>query len=806
MDQVTHELRMALRGLLRRPAVSALVIATLAVGLAANAALFSAFDALMLRSMDYPHQERLVRAWQTSPQTDAFDRSTVSPADLRDWQAGASAFDALVGLEWWDANVQGRELPERAQGFKVSPAFFDALGVVPALGRGFRADEGDPARRQVVVIGDGLWKRSFGADPALVGQSVTLDGEAFTVVGIAPPGFHFPEGAELWAPLVLASDAPRDRHSLAVIGRLAAGVPLEQGQAQLAALTARLAQDHPQTNALREAVVVDLQRGYEDVGLRGVMAIWQASALFLLLIACVNVANLTLARATERQGELAVRLALGAARGRIVRQLVAEGLVSAAVAAVASVPLTVLATRAMREAMPASIVRFLPGWSGIDVDGRTLGFTLVLGCLAMLAFSAWPAIRASRTSPAETLRLGGRGASGTRQRGRNVLVVAEVAAALTLVVGAGLAVRTAQRFMDGPLGFDPDRLLTFSVSLPEADYGADAQRRSGFVRAAEERLRELPGVVAVTAANLLPARGSNSSRKVFVEGAAAIAPEAAPIADSRIVSPTYFVAMGIPLVSGRELRASDSADGEPVAVVSRSFAERHWPGQDPLGRRFRVTQPDAPAVTVVGVCGDVIHHWFARRDYPTFYRPAEQSAPYDVTFAVRTSGDPAPLADAARKAIAAVDPALPASDLMTMRQAIVRGTIGLQFGAGVMGVIAVVALLLAVSGIYGVMAYRVALREGEFGVRMALGASARDLLGLTLRQASALAGIGVAIGLVLAGLLGQAMAGAFQGAVRPDAMAYVATPALLFAVALFAAWLPARAVLAIDPAKLLRSS
>lgn len=806
MDQVAHELRMALRGLLRRPAVSLLVVVTLAVGLAANATLFSAFDALLLRPMDYPHQDRLVRAWQRSPRTEHFDRSTLSPADFRDWQQAASAFDALVGLEWWSVNVQGEGgLPERVQGFQVSPAFFDVLGTPPALGRGFRPDEAEAAKRHVVVISDALWKRSFGGDPGLVGRSLLLDGVSHVVIGIAPPRFLFPEGAELWAPLSIAADAPRDRHYLSAIGRLAPGVSLEQGRAQLAAIAARLAQDHPQTNAGSEAVVVDLQVGYEDAGLRGVMAVWQAAALFLLLIACVNVANLTLARATERQGELAVRLALGAARGRIVRQLVTEGLVAAAAGAIVSLPLTLLATRAMRESMPADVQRFVPGWAGIDVDGRTFAFTLVIGGLAMLVFSAWPAIRASRTPAAETLRQGGRGASGVRQRGRNVLVVAEVACALALVVGAGLAWQTAQRFTQGPLGFDPDGLLTFAVSLPERDY-ADEAARAAFARRAAERLRALPGVDAVAIANVLPSRNDNSSRPVFIEGGPAVEPQRAPIADNRVVAPGYFAAMGIPVVGGRELRASDDESAERVVVVSRSFAQRHWPGLDPLGRRIRLGQPDAPVLTVVGVCGDVVHQWFARREYPTVYRPIDQAAPVQLTFGLRTAGPPEALVDGARQAITAIDSALPASGVNSMRQAIARSTIGLQFGVGVMGAIALVALLLAVSGIYGVMAYRVALREGEFGVRLALGASGRDLLRLTLRQAALLTGTGVAIGLGLSTLLGSAMVSAFQGAVRPDALAFVGLPALLFAVALCAAWLPARAVLAIDPSRLLRSS
>lgn len=808
MDQFLADVRFALRGMRRRPGVSLLTVATLAVGIAANATLFSILDALLLRPLDFPEIGRLVRLWESSPTAEAFDRSSVAPANFLDWkEQSAGAFSKLVALEWWEANVRGREAPERAQGFFVSPEFFDVVGTLPPLGRGFLAEEGQAARRHSVVLGDDLWRRSFAADPAILGRSVPIDGEAFTVVGVAPPGFRFPEGAELWAPLALSpAGAVRDRHYLSVIGRLAPGRSLREAASLMGIVAERLEQQHPATNLSRSVVVTDLQRGYEDIGLRGVLAVWQAAAAFLLLIACVNVANLTLARASEREGELAVRLALGARRGRVVRQLLTEGMLSALAAVALSAPLAWLATRELRAHMPAEIARFVPGWQNIDVDGRLLLFSILIACACTLLFGAWPALRASRPDLAETLKDGGRSgtAGARRQLGRNLLVAAEVASALALLVGAGLAVRSATRLLSGPQGYDPDGMLTLQVTLPEARY-QDPQSRRVFTREVAARLAAVPGAERVALANVLPARGSNTSRPVLVEGALPPASGEAPGADLRLVSAGFFETLGIPLLAGRGIQASDDQDALPVAVVSRSMAERFWPGQDPLGRRFRAGSADAPLLTVIGVCGDVIHHWFARRNYPTFYQPYLQAPSAYMMFAVRVQGEPEALGVGVRKAVAAVDPDQPAHDVMSMRRAISRSTIGLQYGAAVMGVFGALALLLAVSGIYGVMAYRVSLREAEYGIRMALGASSGDLLRLTLGQASRLTALGIAAGLALAFGLGRAMESAFAGAVEPDPASFLAFSATLAACSLLAAWIPARRALAADPSRLLRS-
>src|SRR5262249_40747397 len=396
--RVLADARFALRGLSKRPGLTLLVVVTLAVGLAANAAIFATVNALLLRPLPFPNLPRLVRLWESAPGADAYAQDTVGPANVRGWEAqSAGVLEDLVALEWWDANVRGRDVAERVQGYHVSPRFFETLGVAPQAGRGFLAGEGRPGNDRRVVIGHDLWQRAFGADRGLVGRTVVVDGEAHVVVGIAPRGFHFPYGAELWAPLALpATGRPRDRHELAVIARLAPGRSLDDAVKTMTLVGQRLQRDHPDTNAQRGVVVEGLQRGYEDPASRPLLTTWQLAAAVVMLIACVNVANLLLARGAERQRELALRVALGAGRGQILLQLPVEGLTTTALAVALSVPLTVWAARQLREHMPAEIARFVIGWDTIGFDAPTFAFAAALGVLATLAFTLVPALRASR--------------------------------------------------------------------------------------------------------------------------------------------------------------------------------------------------------------------------------------------------------------------------------------------------------------------------------------------------------------------------------------------------------------------------
>lgn len=810
-DHLFADIRLALRSMWRQRAVSFLLVVTLGLGLGANIAMFTILDAMLLRPLDFPNLDRLVRIWETSPSSDAFDQWNLSPANFLDFrEQSKGTLDTLVALEYWNANLRGNDTPERVSGFKVSPGFFQSLGVKLDSGRGFLGEEGNAGAAPSVVIGHGLWQRAFGGDASVVGRSVVMDGVGYTVVGIAGQGFQFPEGAEIWSPLVLPAPgaASRDQRFLTSIGFLKPGASLDGVRAELSTIAKRLEMAHPNVNKARTVRVETLTRGFEDQGLRPVLGFFQLGAGLVLLIACINVANFLLARGAERRREIAVRQALGAAKSRILRQLLTEGLVTAIMAMIVALPTAALAARAMKDMMPVEIARFLNGWSSIDLDGRAALFGLGLATLSALLFSLAPARRASNPDLTDALKEGGRASTegASRQRGRSALVVSQIAAALALVLVASLAARSAWTLIEGPQGYDPENLLALNVSLPEGKY-EDQETRRTFVREAMARLSEMPGVSTVAATNVLPARNSNSGRRIRVEGDTAKQDSELPVADSRTVTPTFFETMKLPLYAGRAIDARDDAtEGAlQVAVVSRAFAERHWPGLDPLGRRFRAGDADTPMVTVIGVCGDVVHQWFGRRNYPTYYRPYAQEPRLGVTFAVRTSGDPEALAQDARRAVAAADPYQPAYAVWSMKRSIANATIGLRFVASIMTILSGLALLLALTGVYGVMAYRVSLRTLEIGVRRVLGASHGDVLRLTMGQAAWLTAGGLTLGGAAGLALSRLLSNLLQGAVTVDVWTVLGFSGLLAAAALLAAYIPARRSLSVDPARALRA-
>lgn len=811
MSHLAADLRSSLRSAWKRPGTTALMVGTLAVGLAANGIIFNFLDSLVLRAFAFPNADRLVRVWETGRDFDGIDRDNVAAANFLDWRehARGSAVGEIAAIDGWDLNLRGATVPERALGSKVSPRFFDMLAVKPASGRGFLPAEDQPGSEHRIVLGHALWLRSFGGEP-IVGKTVAVDGEPFEVVGIAPPGFNFPEGSEAWAPLVLpaAGEARRDVHNLSVMALPANGRTIDDVRAQLVLVAARLEKDHPETNTARGVDAAAFNVGFGDPVLPRIILIWQVGAVLVLLIACVNVTNLILARGAERQREMALRFALGAGRGRVIRQMMTEGAVTGLVAAIVSMPLVALGAQVVRDNMPADVLRFIPGWENLGADWRTLGFSAVLAVVATAVMSAVPALRASRADIQAGLRDGGRSVTvgASRQHGRNLLVVAQMAAALTLIATAAVALRSANSLLNGPQGYDPQGLLTFDVELTEKRYAA-AEDRALFARNAATRLSEIAGVTAVGVANVLPARGANTSRPVEMEGQPLAKNAEPPHVDARWIEPGYFDAMRLPILEGRGVEAGDEGDRLPVAIVSRSMANHFWAGDTAIGKRFRAVtkEGDGPWLTVVGICGDVVHHWFGTRNAPTYYRPLRQDPRFEIAFALRTSRDPDGLAAEARQALFAVDPDQPADNVKSMRRAIAQSTIGIQYIAGIMSAFGVLALILAVSGVYGVLSYRISLRTLEIGVRMALGASRQDVLRLTLGQALRLAAIGLTIGAGLAYAGGRILSSVLQGAVVADVAPLAAAAGALAGAALVAAWLPARRALAVSPATALRS-
>jgi putative ABC transport system permease protein len=806
MSTLWRDVKHALRSLLSSPGYTAIVVVTLALGIGANTAVFSLVDALVLRPFPIPDIDRLVMLWETVP-SQSEDRGRASPANFLDWKAQSTAFEELVALEWWDVNLTGEGDPERLQGTFASPRFFETLGVEAHLGRTLAADS-DSSGARTVVLSYQLFSRRFGSDPSVVGKSVRLNGEPFEVVGVAREGFDYPYGSELWAPLWLDAEtaALRDAHYLDVIGKLEPGGRVEDARAEMDVVAERLAREHPKENAGRGVRTLALARAVIDLGAPAFLAVWQSTTLFVLLIACVNVANLLLARGADRQKELSLQQALGAGRPRIVRQLLTESLVLSLAGAFLALPLAWFGMDLLRSGLPPEVQRFVVGWREIDLDLRLLAFTAAISLLTTLVFGLVPALRASRSDLTSALKEGGRGGSegAGRHRFRGFLVAGEVALALMLLIASGLCIRGTLRLAYGDHGYDPENLLTFEISLPERQYKEDEARRE-FYRSVVEGVRGIPGVVSADAANVLPSSGNNHSRAIDIEGRTIENPSERPLAHYRVITDGYFETLRIPRTAGRTFGTGDRKDTAPVAIVSEKFAERYWPGEDPIGRRFRAGTDEEPWLTVVGIVGDVLHDWFLREPQPTFYVPMEQQNRSGMLLAIRTLGEPEAITAAARTVVRRVDPDQPIYHTITMRQLRSERMIGVKYAAIVMGVMGIIALVLAAVGIYGMMAYSVSRRTHEIGLRVALGAGRSDVLRLTVGQALSITLSGVAIGLVLAYGAGRLMASNLFGVVRLEAATFVVLALVLGSVSLLAAYLPARRALAVDPASALRA-
>jgi putative ABC transport system permease protein len=808
MSDALRDVRLALRAQWRQPALAAVVVLTLALALAANATILAIVDALFIRPFPLPDVDRLVQVFGSEPRRDDFsDRASVAPADFLDYARESRVAERLIALEWWDANLTGTAEPERLQAFRVTPGFFRVLGIEPVVGRSLLAHEGEPGRNHVVVVGHGLWERRYARDPALVGRVIQLDGEPYTVVGIAPERFDYPVSAEIWAPLAFdAKTAPRrDTHYLEVIGRVRDGYTAGELQAELATIARRLEREFPDTNRGWSVNVLPLPVAVRDVGVGPFLLVWQTSALLILLIACANVANLLLARGASREKELALRAALGAGRARIVRLLLTESVVMALCGAALAVPLAWTALRVVKAAMPPQIARFVRGWDQIDVDGRLLVALAALALGAAIVFGCLPAFRASRMTLSDALKEGGRGSGGGgRHRLGSALVVAEVALALTLLVAAGLSVRGTLRVLWSDDGYDPEGVLTMRLTLPQARYGDDERKRQFFERLVE-RARALPGVERAAVTNVVPSGGHNTSRTLEVDGRPAARPGEEPYGDYRAVTPDYFPTMRMRMLAGRMIDGRDRDGTLPVAVVSRGMADRFWSGADAIGRRFRIVREGQPWLTVVGIAADVRHQWFNNRIEPTFYVPFAQAPAEDMVLVLRSAGDPAALAPGARESVWALDPDQPVYDVRTMRRIRRDRAIGLSYAAAFMGGFGIVGLLLAAVGVYGVMAYAVSLRTQEIGVRVALGASRADVLAATIGRSMRLTALGLALGLVGAFALGKLMESALFGTVELDVASFVVFPLVLALSALAAGFFPARRAMRVDPVVALRA-
>ena len=801
-----RDVRHAWRAILQRPALSGVVVLTLAVALAANSTTFSILDALVLRPYRFEGVDRLIVATTMNPEQSFFDRNNVAAGDFREWPERSKTIEQWAMYQWWDANLSGVDIPEQVPGFLVSPGFFALLGSPPAMGREFIDSEARRGQHRRAVLGHALWTRRFAADPNIVGKMIRLDGEPYEVVGVARPGFAIPDGAEVWAPIALTDEqwANRRDQPFGVYGRLAGGETLEHARAELTTIVDTQAQDHPDTNQQRAARVLSFTQGMADPGAGAFLGIWQAAALLLLLIACANIANLLMARGAERSAEYALRLALGANRARLFAQTLIEGMLLAAVAIALSMPLIAIGLGASKAAIPASVLRFSPGWAFIRIDVELFTMTALLGAAAMMLFSLLPAFQAMRAQVSETLRQSGRSLTPGRNRQwvRSALATTQMALALALVFASAVAITGASKAVDGVLGFDKSNVLVAQLNLPDRNYeNADVRRR--FITEVTESMRTIPAVSSIGVTSIMPAAFNNNSRRFYPEGTDLKETEAR-YAEYRRVTPNFFAAMKIPLIRGRWFDDSDREDSTAVAVVSTAVATRYWPNDDPIGKRFKMAL-DGPWFTVVGVSGNVRHNWFVQQD-EAVYRPISQEAPYSVSFAIRTVGDPTALAGDVRRAVAKADADQPIASLATLDQLIEDRAGGFSFIARALGVVGVIALLLSILGIYSLMAFLTAQRTQEIGVRMALGAGRWQVVRATTKRAVAITTTGAIVGGSLAIGVGRIMESLLTGLVSSSWLQLAALTSLLAIVALAAAYIPARRAANVDPMTALRES
>jgi predicted permease len=801
IDELKQDLIYGLRALRSAPGFALVALLTLALGIGANTAIFSVVRGVLLSPLPFPDADRVVRIWHTN-QSENDLKSQVSEPDFKEWAAETKRFSSLAAY-WYSPGGSGADLtgvgtPERIQGAYVTPTFFETLRPRVELGRVFRPEEAVEGNDHFVVLSDGFWHRRFGGDRAIVGKALTIDAIPFTVVGVMPPEFTFPaDRIDYWMPLsIMGPDAiGRQRASrfLDVFGRLAPGATIPQAHVELAAISRQIAEREPDARGwtdvtmlpVREALVGDVRRPL--VVLLGAVA-------FVLLITCVNIAGLLLARATARQRELAVRSALGAGRGRIVRQLLTESLVLALIGGALGVGLAYAGVRALGAIGAAD----LPRASAIRIDGLVLLYALAVSTLAGIVFGLLPAIRATSRNLQGVLRAGARGSVGNAgQRLRGALVIAEVALAVILVVGAGLATKSFARLLDIDPGFKARNVLAVQLGIPYERYGDDRVR--GYYQTLLDRIAAVPGVEAVGAAKDFPLRGTGELRPPVVPGSAGgDKPIRLPVLH---VSADYFRAMGVPLLEGRSFTTADREDAPPVWIVNEAFKKRYFPNESPVGKTLRMGRA---AIQIIGVVGDFRQKSLTEPAEPYAYIHYPQNMRVGMSIAVRTAGDPLRYANAVRDAIWSVDKDQTITKIETL-SAIVGGNVARpRLLATLLLLFGVMGLTLGALGIYGVLAYAVSQRRQEIGVRVALGASPRSVLQLIIAQGMTLAGAGVLAGVAGALVLTRVMAAVLYDVRTSDPATFATVVVVLLGAALLASWLPARRALRIDPVQALR--
>jgi putative ABC transport system permease protein len=801
-DDMSQDLRYGLRRLRTSPGFTGVAVLALALGIGANTAIFSVVNSVLLRPLPFSEPERLVKVWPGQYKV------TTAKVELVELQRASRSFEGLAAYSGWSFTLTGRAEPLRLSGARATADFFTLLGTRAALGRTFAADEDQPGRYRVIVLSHAFWQQYFGAEPNIIGQTVTLDGQSHTIIGVLPPDFNFPalraERTDLWVPAPLDPNDVNDYTAgyLDLLARLKPDVTPEQAQAEVVSISRAMRTkiprapndygDHASVRPLKNEVIGDS---------RQMLFVLLGAVGCVLLIACANVANLQLVRATQRQKELAIRAALGARRLRLVRQLLTESTLLALLGGAAGLLLAWLGMNLLLKLLPADTPRL----SEVAIDGRVLAFSLALSALTGVLAGLAPALQTSKLDLQSGLKEGGKSsATGRSGRLRGLLVVAEVALVLMLMIGAGLLIRSFWHLQQVNPGFEGEQVLSAQLAPPGSNYH-EAPRRRAFYHEVIARVAALPGVEAAGAIHLLPLGGSNWNPGLRVEEQPLPQGTRLPNVDWRVVTPDYFRALGIPLLRGRFFTAGDNENAPGVALINDALARRYWPQADPVGKRLRSGFEQGQWVTIVGVVGGIKHHGLEQETAIEMYRPYDQAPfPLSMTVMARTQHSSAALATALRSAVWSVDREVPVASVQPLAQVVSESLAPRRATMLLLVSLAAVALILGLVGIYGVLAYTVSQRTHEIGIRMALGAQAGEVLELVIKQGMALALSGVALGLAGAFALTRVMKSLLFTVSATDPLTFAGVAALFAFITLLACYLPARRAAKVDPLIALR--
>ncbi len=806
MHKLLQDLRYAVRTLLNKPGFTLIAVMTLALGTGASTAIFTVVDAALLRGLPYKSPERLYHLFESTPQKEFAQREFSFP-DYQDYQQN-EVLEGIGAYTGGGAIWSGRGEPERIAAPAASANFFSVLGVEPVIGRSFMPHEDKPGSQRVTMLTYGMWQRRFGGDPNIVGQSLTLNGDDYTVIGVLPASFQFAfRAGDLWR-IYQPTQQQQERrymHGTNLIGRLKPGVTAEQAQRELSIIAGRIEHDHNGSHAGTGLKIVPLHE--QVVGqVKPILLVLLGAVGFVLLIACANVASLLLTRSLARQKEVAIRAALGASRWRVMRQLLTESVLLSLLGGVVGLLIAYWGVHALVAVLPDSQLNALPFLKSLQLDSRILVFSFGLSLVTGMVFGLAPALQSSRPDLNEVLKEGGRNsAGGAGHRLRSALVMTEIALAVVLLVGAGLMMKSLLRLLQSNIGFNPENVLTMSVALPGAKYN-DNNRQIAFYDQLQERVQALPGVTGAGTVNILPLQGGNTTR-FNVEGDPIPPPGQETEANIRTVNETYFQTLGIPITAGRAFDARDKATDAPLAVIiNKTAADRIFAGRDPIGRRLNYASIQAPPIQIVGVVGDVKIGGLDDAIRPVLYYPYRQNNALGTNLVVRTTGDPNALAGAIRETMHGLEPDVAIFNVNRMTDLIGNSPAAFmrRFPALLIGIFAGVALLLASIGIYGVVSYSVSQQTHHIGVRMALGAQATDILRMVLRQGLTLAVVGIALGVVAALGLMRLLRSLLFEVQTTDLATFAIVVGTLFVVALLACYLPARRATRVDPLIALR--